>query len=291
MAVVAAFDGPMMQPYKQHPLDPTDFMNRQNSETSTHASCDSMTMSSTTAYFDSMTTETSEEITSSEKVNLTEAQVLSLLRELLESFSTPEFQEAMQSMTSNSAHPGHMQLALKVQRRVLPKYRLPGTSDGVLMMLTEVAPFLGNWMVGYLIEKIDETLGLPEGTSRSACIDLQNLDEGDKLASEDVSSHLHASLSRMQVISMASELLDGFSSEGFQQELQELLRKKRSAREVPGRMELALTVQSKVLPKYGFPGTFHGVIMMLDAISPFMDDWMVQHLLYSIDVKLGMNTE
>lgn len=295
MAAVAAFDSPILQPFKEHCMDPVDLMKRQMSDTSTSASFDPMTRQTT-----AMTRQTSEDvqenllilqksISSSERVNLTEAQVLSLLGELLEGFSTPEFQEEVQSMKWYSGNPGHMRLTLKVHRRVLPKYRLPGTSDGVLMMLREVTPLLGNWMVGYLIDKIDEKLGLPEGTSRCVCLDLQHLDEEETLADVLPPAPQQKNLTRMHVLSMASDLLDGFSTEDFQQKLQELLRKKKSAREVPGRMELALTVQSKVLPKYGFPGTFAGVTQMLDAISPFMHDWMVQHLLCAIDDKLGMN--
>mmetsp|Transcript_123894 Transcript_123894/g.231855 ORF Transcript_123894/g.231855 Transcript_123894/m.231855 type:complete len:132 (-) Transcript_123894:151-546(-) len=112
---------------------------------------------------------------------------------------------------------------------------------------------------------------------------------GMKFASAQNSSpEPNSDMTKELFMPMAKELLDGFSTADFQKKLQELLCTSSSKTNVPGRMELALTVQSKVLPKYGFPGTFEGVVMMLDAISPLMDDQIVKQLLSAIDEKLGM---
>lgn len=247
----------------------------------------------------------------SQQVQLTQAQVLTLLSELMEGFSSPNFQEELHALTkSSNSHKlaGRMQLALKVQSLVLPKYRLPGTSGGVLMMMRAVAPHLGNWMVSKLVGEIDETLGLPMGTTCSSCIDLHdarleafegisrqisiNSDTTTCCSENDIPCIVAAKgsvrLTRKQILLMANELLEGFSTPKFQEKLHELLGNRRNKRDVPGRMELALTVQSKVLPKYGMPGTWEGVVMMMDAVAPHMGDWMVQHMLWMIDDKLGV---
>mmetsp|Transcript_48677 Transcript_48677/g.86502 ORF Transcript_48677/g.86502 Transcript_48677/m.86502 type:complete len:281 (+) Transcript_48677:110-952(+) len=240
----------------------------------------------------------------SETRALTQAQVLSLLGELLEGFSAPAFQNELEEVGRQGnaqKMPGRMQLALKVQSQVIKKYGFPGTSDGVLMMMRAVAPFLGHWLVSDLITKIDEKLGLPAGTTHAALIDLQVMQEGGmkKQVSEGCetasleslsvrTSKTRVSMTRKQVLSMASELLDGFSTPEFQQKMDKMLSEKKSKQD-PGRMSLALEVQRSVLPKYGFPGNTLGVVMMLDAISPFEEDWMVQHMLWVINDKLHMN--
>jgi len=53
-------------------------------------------------------------------------------------------------------------------------------------------------------------------------------------------------------------------------------------------MELALTVQRKVLPKYGFPGTLAGVEAMRKAICPFLVDWMVRKVVDEMDKIIGL---
>mmetsp|Transcript_36128 Transcript_36128/g.66396 ORF Transcript_36128/g.66396 Transcript_36128/m.66396 type:complete len:145 (-) Transcript_36128:21-455(-) len=106
---------------------------------------------------------------------------------------------------------------------------------------------------------------------------------------EESSLTLNNEMTKETFLPMATELLDGFSTVDFQIQMQELLRNSSSTTDVPGRMELALTVQSKVLPKYGFPGTPEGIVEMLDAISPFMDDDKMQDLLWAIDEKLGIH--
>lgn len=76
-------------------------------------------------------------------------------------------------------------------------------------------------------------------------------------------------LSATQAISLQYELLEGFSEVEFQSALKALLAEHGS--DSPEfrrqRAKLLLTVQSHVLPKYGFEGTFYGAIEMVQVIT------------------------
>lgn len=95
-------------------------------------------------------------------------------------------------------------------------------------------------------------------------------------------------LTREQIMALCAELLAGFSTTDFQEQMQALLKRKSVHGYVPGRSELALTVQSRILPRYGLPGTAAGVNMMLEVVAPFLGDTMVNMLLDEIDEKLGL---
>eukprot|EP00438_Fugacium_kawagutii_P026230 Skav233545 [mRNA] locus=scaffold563:10116:17863:+ [translate_table: standard] len=76
---------------------------------------------------------------------------------------------------------------------------------------------------------------------------------------------------------MLTDLLAGFSSKSFQRKLDVLFSaqagQNRAAKDllyVPGRTELALSVQREVLPRYGFDGSEDGVAQMLEAIQPLL---------------------
>lgn len=77
---------------------------------------------------------------------------------------------------------------------------------------------------------------------------------------------------------MLADLLAGFSSKSFQRKLDVLFsaqagqnpQAEKDLLFVPGRTELALSVQREVLPRYGFDGSEHGVAQMLEAIQPLL---------------------
>jgi len=89
---------------------------------------------------------------------------------------------------------------------------------------------------------------------------------------------------------MQSELYKGFSDEGFQKQLKELETKhSKSSRDfVTERTQLFLSVQSVVLPKYGFEGTQKGVVLMLNAFQPFMGNADFLKQAYLINQALGL---
>eukprot|EP00427_Karlodinium_veneficum_P000167 CAMPEP_0169167692 /NCGR_PEP_ID=MMETSP1015-20121227/60609_1 /TAXON_ID=342587 /ORGANISM="Karlodinium micrum, Strain CCMP2283" /LENGTH=435 /DNA_ID=CAMNT_0009240423 /DNA_START=78 /DNA_END=1386 /DNA_ORIENTATION=- len=231
--------------------------------------------------------------------SLSKAQVLELLGELLKNFSSHCFQSELKQLlaenhTGNDLEvPGRRDLVMKVQSKVLPKYGLPGTSYGAMLMLDSFTPFLDDFLVNYLIADMDDKLGLPKDTTASMCrgsftkaADKQELRK--PVVEEPCKDQ---KLTREQVLALANELLDGFRVKEFQEELQSLIKGCSKAELRPRRAELALKVQSKVLPKYGFAGTTLGVMQMLEAFAPHAGDWMVARLVSQIDEKLGLPAE
>jgi hypothetical protein len=230
---------------------------------------------------------------------LSKAQVLELLGELLKSFSSHCFQSELKQLlaenhTGNDLEvPGRRDLVMKVQNKVLPKYGLPGTSYGAMLMLDSFTPFLDDFLVNYLIADMDDKLGLPKDTTASMCrgsfTKAADKQEPRKPVVEEPCKE--QKLTREQVLALANELLDGFRVKEFQEELQSLVKGCSKAELRPRRAELALKVQSKVLPKYGFAGTTLGVMQMLEAFAPHAGDWMVSRLVSQIDEKLGLPAE
>lgn len=80
-----------------------------------------------------------------------------------------------------------------------------------------------------------------------------------------------ARLTEEQAVSLQHALLEGFRAEAFQHELAAVEREHgRGSRQfVIKRQALCLTVQSQVLPKYGFEGTPRGVVQMMKAMDPY----------------------
>jgi len=93
-------------------------------------------------------------------------------------------------------------------------------------------------------------------------------------------------------------LLLNFSEAWFQESMQKLQRKAdaRTGRadpdgyyHLPGRAELALQVQKRVLPHFGFEGTKEGVADMIRHCAAFLPDPDVAHLFDAINKRLGMS--
>jgi len=99
---------------------------------------------------------------------------------------------------------------------------------------------------------------------------------------------------KARALSLQQELLEGFRAHAFQQRLDAL---DRIYSAVPGslefqqeRQELFLSVQSTVLPKYGFEGTLEGVFRMMGAMGRFLDDPEVLRLAKEINQLLGLRS-
>lgn len=204
---------------------------------------------------------------------LTKVETLELLGDLLEAFSDAAFQREIKELPKEECK----DLVLKVQSQVLPKYNLPGDSFGAMLMLDAITPFIDNNLVSYLVSEMDDKIGLAKGTTASIC-------KGSLVSSESTKdeSLQKTNLDRHQALTLCSELLKGFSEPEFQAALQTI------KINGPERALLAMSVQSKVLPRFGFPGSTVGVVQMLDAITPHAGDWMVATLVNSIDEKLGL---
>lgn len=117
--------------------------------------------------------------------------------------------------------------------------------------------------------------------SESACTDLDS-NPGSVLEEET------AGWSKSRMVALCSELLHGFRQPSFQSKLKGLLEQTSSSGFVPGRMELALTVQCAVLPKYGLSSSWEGVLEMMEILALFLPDPDVAELASNIDLALGM---
>ncbi|CAE7848606.1 sodA [Symbiodinium necroappetens] len=114
---------------------------------------------------------------------------------------------------------------------------------------------------------------------RSAMEELDHVDSNDEPAGLP-------ELSVQQVIAMQRELHAGFADPAFQRRLDILENfHAKDPKLIPMRQELFLSVQSKVLPKYGFQGSLKGVFDMLEVFR--RPD--LQH--NGEFVRLGLNTQ
>jgi len=96
-------------------------------------------------------------------------------------------------------------------------------------------------------------------------------------------------LSKTQALALLAELLAGYSSDDFQQQLAEMAKHnsdKSDLRCVEGRLALTLAVQRQVLPRYGFTGDEDGVLAMKMAVRKHMGDPRVARKSMDIRDKL-----
>uniref|UniRef100_A0A7S4SL03 Protein C10 n=1 Tax=Alexandrium monilatum TaxID=311494 RepID=A0A7S4SL03_9DINO len=100
-------------------------------------------------------------------------------------------------------------------------------------------------------------------------------------------------ITKRQAINLLSELREGFSADEFRTELAELVRRRAAgwggAEFQRERQELFLSVQSLVLPKYGFDGTPSGVYRMMGAMGSFVEDPEFSQLAADVNELLGIN--
>lgn len=84
-----------------------------------------------------------------------------------------------------------------------------------------------------------------------------------------------------EALTIQKDLFDGFSAAWFEQKLrllqERIPEKERSPKYVAERQQLALLVQSRVLPRYGFTGDRSGVMGMVEAFDPFLEVEDVQN--------------
>jgi len=101
-------------------------------------------------------------------------------------------------------------------------------------------------------------------------------------------------ITKRQAVSLQRELCEGFRADAFQRQLAELTARyaarPTSTEFQQERQELFLSVQSVVLPKYGFEGTAGGVYRMMGAMGPFVADPEVLRLAGDINSLLGIDS-
>lgn len=203
--------------------------------------------------------------------------MLAIGAEILQGLKRQEFQEELKKCSAgageNSSVPGRMELALTVQSDVLPRHGLPGSFEGVLRMLDMLTEVVTDPEVHELLNDIDEMLGLPRNWTANGIV-------AAKMRKESVS------LTRAQVLMLANELLIAFRDAEFQKKLAALCDPGVFSTYVQGRAELAMIVQSKVLPKYGIPGNRDGLLILLDVLEPHKTDATLTLVLNAIDSTL-----
>jgi hypothetical protein len=109
-------------------------------------------------------------------------------------------------------------------------------------------------------------------------------------AASDMADVRSEPISKAETMELLQELLQGFSSDDFQWKLSLLKQgQARTGFGLDGLEEIALKVQKKVLPRYGFKGTRRGVAAMVDECSRYAQDAEVANLRNKINDKLGMD--
>jgi hypothetical protein len=199
-----------------------------------------------------------------ETLHLSREEAMKVYIELLRGFSCETFQKKLSDFQASDPHgikanKAHMALALSVQGEVLMKHGLPGNPGGVKQLETALSVFHGDSEIEKARTQVGALLG-------------------------KVPARPH--LSKQQATELLRELLLGFSNEDFLLRWQKVsLAQPRPTKE---RVELALSVQRKVLPKFGFPGTHSGVTDMVKTLAKFRGDHDVDAISTAIDAKLGI---
>lgn len=211
--------------------------------------------------------------------SLTRVQVVGLLEDLVKAFGSDDVQQDLNKAGAKS--PCNWAVVKRVMAEILPQHEMPGSVTGVMLIFDAIAPFIDDKEVKSLVSELDGMLGLPNGATANFC-------RGDVASDAPMQT---SEFTRAQALSLCNELLVGFSTAEFQQSLQVATKGSKDPRNVHKRAALALTVQSKVLPKYGLQGTTAGVLVMLDRMVPFVGDWLVGDLINRIDDALGLPSE
>lgn len=93
---------------------------------------------------------------------------------------------------------------------------------------------------------------------------------------------------------LQKELKAGFADESFQEKLRQLQeqcerRELAKTKFLAERQKLFLTVQSEVLPRYGYEGSSNGVYKMMGDMKPYIKDPQFIELADEINCLLGIN--
>ncbi|CAE8632660.1 unnamed protein product [Polarella glacialis] len=206
------------------------------------------------------------------------AEALHLFSELLVAYSQPDFQRRMHELQRTHA-PCSEQFGIEVakllrtvHRDILPRCGLDASSDGAQELLPALGAELLDHDVQVLAAACDEALYGPELGARSP-----------------------AKFTKRQALSLLRDQLGHFSTPEFQEQVAQLRgaipeqpQQGQDFLQLPGRSELALTVQSELLPRHGFEGSSRGVHVMLVSCCQYVLDPEVARYVEAIHAKLGM---
>jgi len=239
----------------------------------------------------------------SEICRLSKPRALALQNELLAAYTSARFQKKLQAIArqqgiggsgKGSRHRPTFQAALKTllrkpQMEIISGYGFAADEQGIeemersLQLLEEDGDVYVNKVA------IEEALFGPF--------------EDMVLEEEQPSNGIPST--NQGVYLLLRSLFLGFSDPWFQEAILKLQHEKdardRADRErrpdpdgyfhLPGRSELALEVQRRILPRFGFDATKEGVGEMIRHCSAYLTDHSIAHLFDAINRKLGMSPE
>mmetsp|Transcript_63016 Transcript_63016/g.117889 ORF Transcript_63016/g.117889 Transcript_63016/m.117889 type:complete len:399 (-) Transcript_63016:135-1331(-) len=226
--------------------------------------------------------------------SLSKNRALAVQAELLGAFSAPGFQKKLTELSrkhqfqrcDKETKAELDELLLKEQLEIIPRYGYKGTKDGLKDFEAEMMKFGNDADIFVNSMAIEEALFPYSQTGRKYPVEKGGM---SRTGSKPTTAFTVAKLLRKQ--------LTAFSSPSFQHAILSL---KRSADvqqacegyyHLQGRAELALTVQRRILPQYGFQGSRAGVLDMVSHCSHFIADPEVAQLFDDINLKLGMTHE
>jgi len=226
-----------------------------------------------------------------EKRILSKARALAFQAELLGAFSAPAFQKKLAEMSRK--HFTHLQdpdsraeldsILEKTKLEILPVYGYEASSKGLQDLDVDMQQFDNDADIFVSAVAIEEALFPYCQTGRALATDKGPL---GRTGSKPTTAFTVAKLLRKQ--------LAAFSSPSFQNGIS-CLRRCADVEQacegyyhLRGRAELALPLQRRILPQYGFQGSRAGVLDMVSHCSQFITDPEVARLFDDINLKLGM---
>eukprot|EP00931_Biecheleriopsis_adriatica_P038604 TRINITY_DN22090_c0_g1_i1.p1 TRINITY_DN22090_c0_g1~~TRINITY_DN22090_c0_g1_i1.p1 ORF type:complete len:448 (+),score=110.65 TRINITY_DN22090_c0_g1_i1:189-1346(+) len=214
--------------------------------------------------------ETDEESSASESPKqsrlLSKKRALALQTELHAAFTAPRFQLKLQELwrkggkDSSASRAAFVKLVRKEQMLVIPRYGFEASEDGVSDMTTAFEEFADDPDVFVNTTAINEALFGPGDVQLVE----QELKYGKKADTKDF------------VTSMLRAHMVAYSHPAFQRSVRMLMEKVKDPRDgyyrLPGRAELAMEVQSQLLPRFGFEASRQGVQDMIVHCSRHLAD-------------------
>jgi len=234
---------------------------------------------------------------------LTKARARALLTELIVGFSTRPFQQKLDDLVhahvaartgisvgavANCAAPtevfqleGRKELALTVQREVLPRYGFEPTEEGVQQMVRAMQPHLSEARIWEQSEAIKKKLRMPSKMTLDS-------DSEDEFALANLAGNeaVPRRLRRDKAVALQTELLQEYSQPEFQARLREAMQIKDKEAQRQERKRLLREVQAMVMPRYGFEATDAGIASMKASFTPWNNDEEVQSLDLAMEEQL-----
>jgi len=228
---------------------------------------------------------------------LTLARARALLTELIVGFSKRHFQKKLDDLVrshvakimrvpESAVTPcmvlnevflldGRKELALTVQREVLPRYGFDGTEKGVQQMVRAIQPFMCEVRIWEQTETIKKKLKMPSKTCALA------------EDSSDSEGEPHPKyLRREKAVALQTELLQEYSQPEVQAKLREVMNLLDKHARLTERKRIIREVQAAVMPRYGFDADDSGIDAMRKAFEPWNDDEEVQSLGLAMEEQL-----